>query len=322
MAVPRHKLVPRITKVAVVDRPAQEGGKITAIAKRNDDKPPTPGPLAGAVVTPTQKRDGAGDMSGKCPTCKGDGKMDGGAVCKDCGGSGYQKREEPTMADQDLKKRNSYLEAVLALPSTHRAHHDALPQGAREEWVAKSHAARDADVTAAEAANAEVYKSRSGRVFRKSDDPDKVDMAKRLDAQDELIAKQAEAAEVATFEKRAHDDLGNLTGTDAERGAMLRAIEKGIAVPEAMRPKVMEILKAADATYARTTQRVGRGGTPEGVQPAGGATAVDAYQKGLQEFAKAHKLADMDVAEARFAKTDDGKKLYAAAERERPSAGN
>lgn len=61
------------------------------------------------------------------------------------------------------------------------------------------------------------------------------------------------AAEISRLEKRAQEELPNLKGTDLEKGRLLKALD-GVEGSEAL----MEVLKAADAMFAKASEEVGR----------------------------------------------------------------
>ena len=106
--------------------------------------------------------------------------------------------------------------------------------------MAASGAERDELIRKAQEVNQIVYTSKQGTVYRKSDDPRLVDMAKTLDAEREARQRSEAAAHQAQLEKRANE-LNHLPGDLQARVALLKAID---LLPEADRPKALEMLKA------------------------------------------------------------------------------
>lgn len=146
-----------------------------------------------------------------------------------------------------------------------------------------------------------VYKSTAtGESFFGSDDDRLVTMAKGLDAQVAANAEQAKAAQTATIAKAA-DKIPHVKG----RELLAKAVH-GIALTAEERTQALADLATIDASIATATQPIGKGGGD--AQPG---SALEAYEKGLVEFAKAAKKSPDDVADD-FLVTDDGQRLYAA----------
>lgn len=149
--------------------------------------------------------------------------------------------EQIAQLQADLAKAN----AIAALPAVQKAHYDALAEADRPAFLAKSDSDRDAIVKAvadlAKAESAVVYKAKDGTEYTKKHDPLVVVMAKRLDAQDELIEKANKAASDAQYAKRA-GEISNLPGTEASHIAMLKAMD---AIPDkAERDAALAALKS------------------------------------------------------------------------------
>lgn len=83
---------------------------------------------------------------------------------------------------------------------------------------------------------------------------------KRLDDQAADIAKARDAAELATFTKRAADDFGHLVGTDAEKAAVLKHMA---TADEAVQKTFGAIMKSAEDMIKKgfDTKGVGNGRT-------------------------------------------------------------
>jgi len=206
----------------------------------------------------------------------------------------------------DFAKREGVLKALLfalvALPVEQAAFAKRLPPGEVEGFLAKTDAERAALATP-------VFKSVStGECFYASDDARLVTMAKAADATAVELAKAREAGEVARFEKAATDTIPHWPGTLAERAAVVKAV-MGIA-DEATRTVALEKLKAANVAFESITKRVGHN-TP---LPLGG-SALEAFDKGLEAFAKAAgKSADQSADD--FLSSPEGQRLYKAYEEE------
>lgn len=216
-----------------------------------------------------------------------------------------------TALKADLAKSNarvSTLGTALAiacsLPPEQLAYVSRLDAAGQESFLAKSATER------AELAKP-VYVSKStGDAFYASDDRRLVEMAKAADAGAVELAKAREAAEVATFEKRAAAELPSLRGTVAEKAALLKAVE-GIA-DEAVRKVALEMLKSADHATASVLKPVGFAGAAPVV-----GSALEAYDKGLEAFAKAKDpAANPDKYADEFLGTSEGSRLYKAYEAE------
>jgi len=199
--------------------------------------------------------------------------------------------------------------SVNALPADQRAHYDALSEADRPAFLAKSDADRSnivkqlADL--AKSANAVVYKAKDGTEYTKSHDPLLVAMAKRLDAQDDELAKANEKAKDAEYVKRA-GEIANLPGKQEDHIEMLKAID-GIK-DEAARKRSIEALKAQSVALGNAFGESGDSfETPE---------AADANEK-LDQLAKNYMAKNVDLTEAQamdaVLKTREGRELYAQA---------
>lgn len=209
-------------------------------------------------------------------------------------------------AQEDLAKAN----ALATLNDSARAHYaklDAAGQDAFLKLDATARAAAVEAVTKADSdANAVVYTSVTGEVFRKNDDPRLIAYAKRADESARTAAIEKANADQARFEKRATDELANLGGELPAKVALLKAIE-GIT-DAALRTQAGEVLKAASSGLAAA---LAKAGTTGGVQlPAGAASATQQ----LDALAKRHATDNKCTAEAAYAavlQTPEGQRLYA-----------
>lgn len=203
-------------------------------------------------------------------------------------------------------KRAERAEKVLALPVEQRQHFAKLDIAAQDAFLAKSEDTRKTEVTAAIAkatdADPVVFTSASGEVFRKSDDPRLIAMAKRNDAdRSELVKLSTDRAREA-LSKRADDELGNLPGDASAKIELLKAVD---SIPAEHKASVTALLKAANAGVAKAFERAGTGG---------GAADAGSPEAALETLAKAEATKSglpYAKAYAKVLETPEGSSLYA-----------
>ena len=208
----------------------------------------------------------------------------------------------------DLKKQLAAALALAALTDAQRAYHKSLAGGSADAFLSKSFDDREKDV-------AVVYTCKAtGHVYRASDDPRTIELAKQIDKRDEELAKRDEAIEKAEIAKVAKEHLGSLAGSDEVHQMVIASLRKS----GADKAKIDEVLTAMKGwnALAKSAERT------KGVDPGSNAepgSALAAYEKGLETFAKAKGAKHpLDVAEA-FLKTAEGNDLYAAYQAEHPA---
>lgn len=228
------------------------------------------------------------------------------------GKSAEQQQETPEMTPEQIKELQDRLakaEAINALSVAHKAHYDALPEADRPVFLAKSADEREAIVKQLAAleksANEVVYKAKDGTEYTKKHDPLVVAMAKRLDAQDEQLAKAAETIKNAEYAKRA-GEIANLPGTEADHIEMLKAID--LIKDEGARKRSLEALKSQSIELGKAFGESGDSfETPE---------ARDANDE-LEALAKSFQAKDPAMTEAqamtKALETPRGRELYAQA---------
>lgn len=176
-----------------------------------------------------------------------------------------KKLEAAETQNAELLKRQERLEAILKLDADVRKHFDSLDEKAQDEFLALDSTSQKAEVakavTKAKDEDPIVYESPDGTVFRKSDDPRIVKMARERDEDRKELAKARATARQATFEKRAEDELGNLPGEVAVRAAIVEAID-GIK-DENVRKAAHESIQAGNKAIKAAFSKVGRDATPE-----------------------------------------------------------
>ena len=212
-----------------------------------------------------------------------------------------------------LEKRAERAEKLATLTTGQRAHFDALADTDRDSFLAKSHKDRNADIQAAIDADEVIYKTTSGQEIRKSDGPRAAEFAKRADENEKAmkeglgeIAKAREAAQTATLAKRAGAEIGFLKGTEADKVALLRAID-GIA-DEETKKRVTEMVKGASEITKSYTTFTGVHVGPDG---AAVQTALQKFDAGVKEFSKGKTGKTPEQLTVDFLRTPEGAELYA-----------
>lgn len=195
---------------------------------------------------------------------------------------------DPKMADDNkeldaLKAQVATLTAVAALTGAHKTHYDALDEDGQAEFMKMDDAAKDAAIKAAETQKSEadpvVYTADNGDVFKQSDDPRLVKMAKERDSERKENIRLQKKAEDDALTKRAETELANLPGDLSVRKALLKAAES--IEDETARTGAIEALKAQNSRMGGAFTTVGAGGTP--AVKADSATAAEAE---LERLAK------------------------------------
>lgn len=111
--------------------------------------------------------------------------------------------------DPEIAKMRREL-AVLKLSPEAKAHYDTLDEAGQTAFIGKSAADQAAEVEGATSKDPVVYKTKDGVEIRKSDGTAALLMAKRLDAQDEQIAKLSGQLTGESIEKRATEQYPNV----------------------------------------------------------------------------------------------------------------
>ena len=199
-------------------------------------------------------------------------------------------------AQADVTKARGMLATAIALPPEQLAFAKRLEGAALEAFLSRSEAER---ATVA----APIHKSeRTGRVFFKGEEA-LVELAKDADATHAELAKaRGETASAAIAKSAAA--IPHVKGA-----ALLAKAVHGVALTDAEKTEALADLAAVDASLSVVTKRVGSGAEP--VEGDDNDPQV-ALEKATDAFAKANNLTPASAAIA-FAKTEDGKRLYAAA---------
>jgi hypothetical protein len=128
----------------------------------------------------------------------------------------------------DKKKKKDEMAAmkrkldVLEMPAEVRKHYDALPDDAKDTFMAKSADERAADVAKANAEDPVTYVCKDGTEIRKSDGRLAAMLAKRADEQGAELAKLRGETSAATMAKRAANEFPNVA--EAVATSMLKSV--------------------------------------------------------------------------------------------------
>lgn len=183
--------------------------------------------------------------------------------------------KEETEMPEDLKKaeervaaleaENATLLKVAGLPAAQKAHYDELAETERSKFLdldADDRAQLVADAQKAkEDSDPVIYKAADGAVYRKSDDPRLVEMAKGRDQDRKDVIKLRLANEDAALSKRAEAELANFPGKVEVRKAILKAVD-GIE-DETTREAALDALKSHNAKMGPALRTVGAEGQPQ-----------------------------------------------------------
>ncbi len=211
-------------------------------------------------------------------------------------------------SNEDLK----YWKGVAGLSADVRKYFDALPEGNKADFIAKSASERDAEIASFEKANAVVYTATDGTEYRKNDDARLVKMAKDRDEDRKALAEAQEAAQSAVFEKAATDLVGAIPGEAVHKTALAKSV---FGLEPEVREGVEGILKAANKVYQGSLSTLG---TVDVVAKAntGNLSAAQLIEKAVKKCAEEDKL-DLLKARQKVMATPEGQALYDIARHER-----
>lgn len=274
-----------LLEISAVDRPAQPLAQVV-ILKRAPDKD------GGEPTLPSDNTDvGKTTPSEDHMTKQDEPAADPGAA-----------EAEAAEKIAELEKRAERAEKIAELTNDQRDFFKALGAEDQDGYLAKSTEARDADVQAAKAEDAVVYKAEDGTEFRKSDDPRLVQMAKAVDDERQKRIESEAKAYATSLEKRA-EELAHLPDKDGARIALLKAVD---TLPEAERELALAALRAHSERLGKAFQTSGTKVAPD--PDTAELDSLEALAKRLQEqdpklsFSKAYSKA---------LETEEGAQLYA-----------
>lgn len=217
------------------------------------------------------------------------------------------KELEQALADANttiakLKTDLAFANTVLSFTSTAKTYFNTLGVADQKAFVKANDADRVAVMDMAKAANPVVYTSvADGTEFRKSDGDAMVNMAKRIDAQNVKLGKQDALVKHGTLVKRATDEMGNMTGEDVTKIALITAIE---AIEDEETKKAVGAMIKASNSVAKVALETH--GTEEPAETKKAAESLDAMAK---TYADEHKVSETD-AFVKVLETEAGQKLY------------
>lgn len=216
-----------------------------------------------------------------------------------------------------LVARVEKAERLAALTPDVRKFYDGLADdAARDAFLAKSDADRQAQMTAATGDDPVLYKTIDGVEIRKSDGAAALALARSNDALTARVAKAEAVAGNADLRKRAETDLSKLAGTVDTHMALLKAVDT--ITDTAVHGAVMETLRSANKSAGGAFTRIGTtAGGATVVEKTGGGGLVDDVLKGadaeLDQLAKAampQHGGDYYKAYQAVLETPQGKELY------------
>lgn len=213
-------------------------------------------------------------------------------------------KTEPTAGETEaantiatLTKRAERAEAISKLDGSQRVYFDGLNADGQTAFLGKSADQRSNDVRASTEANRVVFKSATGQEYRQNDDPRLIEMAKQSDANAQAAREAIAKADLATFTKRATEELPNLPGTPEVRAGILKALE-GV-------PGAVEFLKAANDGAKGAFTSVGAAGGGEVLK------ADDQLEVMAKKYATDNKVT-IEKARVAVLESPEGQKLYAS----------
>lgn len=207
-------------------------------------------------------------------------------------------------SNEALLKQNKTITALLNLSGEHRKFYDGIAKEAdKEAFLAKSLSERDQIVKGQTEENPVVYTSDAGVQYFKNDDPRAIANAKELDALKKTVKDGNERLTMATYEKRAMEEIPNLPGSVQARAAMLKAID-GIE-DEGMRKTSLDTLKAQSVQFGQLFKTYG---VATIIDKEGGGSE-DELEQAVEKLMADESL-DRDEAFQKIMSTEVGQDLY------------
>jgi len=243
-----------------------------------------------------------------------DGSSEGGNIGQATDGDDPMTKQTDKPADDkstariaELEKSLAETKLIAALNDAEKAHLGTLEGDDRTAFLGKSADERGAILKNAEAENP-VVATVDGVDYHKNDDPRLLEMAKRQAATEKALRLAEDQRVNDQLEKRAANELGNLTGETLTKRELLRAVDS--IADEATRKGALALLKSANDTpaLAQAFEPIGAINAPN----ADPVTKGDATTQ-LEELAKRHAEANkVDIVTARVAVLDtpEGDALY------------
>jgi hypothetical protein len=297
----------KLAEISAVDKPAQEGAVAVLIKSATEQVTIEQMPIAkdGYVFTPvmTTATEGHSHIIQIHDDCSS-GYTDGAAVAGATDQYGSQiyhshpwLKTDAGIVIGESQGHTHLIEAVSDVAAV-------ATTTTEEDMTTKAQ-----EVTKSEADDAVVYTTADGCQIRKSHGDVALAQAKRNDELAKQVGDMVKEAAITKAEirkadlcKRAVALFNNLPGTEAQQGEMLGAIEA--ITDEETRKAALAMVVAGNAAIAGAFKR---SGSNDPVTDA----PKEAYQKGLEAFAKAEgKLPGQVI--VKFNQTKEGAELYSA----------
>lgn len=204
--------------------------------------------------------------------------------------------EELSAQIEDLNKKlsnlegeNEILKAEASFSDAEKSYYEDLDDQAKKEFRTASPEARSSQIQKREEDDPAIFKAADGTVYRKSDDPRLIELAKREDAREIEFRKMQEEREDVRIEKFVDENLKHHPGDMDVRKAIVKAVEA--IADEKVRDGALDALKAKDAQFAPAFRQVGVNGQPDLNKDAGMSDRQGAQQE-LRK--KANEMVEQD----------------------------
>lgn len=209
----------------------------------------------------------------------------------------------------ELQKRLAKAETISGFSDAQKAYYKGLNEAGQEEFISKTDAERAVLIEKADEEDAVIYTDSEGIVYRKSDDPRLVSLAKRSDIDRKGLQVEKNNRLTESLRKQAEKSLKFYPGSETHKIAMLRAVE-GID-DESTRDGIYGILKANNTKMAAAFSESGHQHTTEEAKEIEKALADPeaTLEKMAQDIAK-EKNIDFDTAYVEALGTPNGQALY------------
>ncbi len=223
-----------------------------------------------------------------------------------------EKTDKTAEEIQALEESLALTRLFVGFNDAARTHFENLDEVGKRVFATKGEIERTVEIAKSLETDV-VYKDSAGAVYRKSDDPRLIELAKRADEDRKVAKADREALEQERLEKRAADELAGLPGTATEKAAALRALE---AIPnQAHREAALKAIKAGGAAISAGFDTLG---TTEVQSQLGLDVESDDPNAQLEVLAREHAKTNkvsLGKAYREVTKTDAGRKLYAAVQK-------
>lgn len=184
-------------------------------------------------------------------------------------------KHAPHTENSTMEKLAKFRSVIACMATAHLAAFAKMSEADQDALIEKSPTERATEIEKSIVVDPVIYKAADGTEYHKSEEK----LAKAVERADKADA----AAQQAAFEKSADAVIGKFPGDVQVRAWIMKSLATAPAPSEDMRSKAMDSMRGANGTYALLEKHVGHSG---GAGVIGG-TALDAYNAGHAEFAKA-----------------------------------